>query len=405
MKIVNLILFLFFASLPLYLTEDFRLGIGGVTLTLNFMILIFLFYILILYRRKLTIEKNLVLFFIILIVLMSIHTLGFRSYLNEKIYILYIIKYLAVILGLFFSYQIAKKQIININKLKFYLLIYIIFSSLFLIILIFYYLSLRSPYLGSKFFNPELSRAGKNQLQIYLAITIPVIFYLLSQYKNLLIKILLLISMLVHIVSVIYVGSRGLWLTLGVTVLIYIAINFIKFLFSLKFKKTILINLFWIIFTGVILLNLTKTFETQHVIEKVKTLLYIFMHGTSNVDASVSERTFFLSFASEKIAQNPINMIIGFGLGAFQMLNPYKKVTHNDYIFFLFDLGILGLFIYLFFILLLFLNFKKKNIPIYLILPFFFDLIFINAYNFLLFWIIIGLFLGINDKEMELNHG
>lgn len=98
--------------------------------------------------------------------------------------------------------------------------------------------------------------------------------------------------MLVHIVSVIYVGSRGLWLTLGVTVLIYIAINFIKFLFSLKFKKTILINLFWIIFTGVILLNLTKTFETQHVIEKVKTLLYIFMHGTSNVDASVSERTF-----------------------------------------------------------------------------------------------------------------
>lgn len=65
MKIVNLILFLFFASLPLYLTEDFRLGIGGVTLTLNFMILIFLFYILILYRRKLTIEKNLVLFYYI----------------------------------------------------------------------------------------------------------------------------------------------------------------------------------------------------------------------------------------------------------------------------------------------------------------------------------------------------
>ena len=96
--------------------------------------------------------------------------------------------------------------------------------------------------------------------------------------------------------------------------------------------------------------------------------------------SSLDVRKDFLSTVMDNFSYHPF---FGSGLGDFRVM--YGSVTHNEYFFFLNDLGLVGLLfvcIQLYIIYLLVLSRK----PLYLVLIFYVNFLFVNGYNSMFIW-------------------
>lgn len=387
--------------MPLYLTDDFRLSFIGITFTINLGILVILYISLLASKTRQNLENNAKEILSVAFLLFIIHLLCFRAVLDLEVFIKYVVKFISLMGSFYISYLVGTHFIQTKQRFLNFVLIWVISSTMIIAYLIFYYLSLKALFLGNKFFNPEVTTSGKNQFQIYLAIVIPFIVYVIFHGENLLKKSIGLFALFVHSGAIIYIGSRGLWLTLSVAFIILFFQRVWKAIRTLKIPRKILLNS--LVFVGIIFIigYSSPTLETAHVLKKLKTLVTFFEMGNSRADTSMSERSYLLSFAIDNLATNPKNLIIGSGLGAFQLSNVYGKVTHNDYVFFIHDLGIFGLIIFIVLQITVWRVVVIRNkYPYYLLIPFYIDLVFINAYNFLLFWLLAGMLTGCSSTSV-----
>ena len=387
---MKLLLYAFFATLPLYYTSDFRVYLYGVSITINLIIIFILGIIILISTHKIKISKLKRVFIVLLLLFTLYHTFLYNDVVDSSLYFKYIIK---IYLGffIFFITYIMSAKYLTKNNIDYYLKIFIFSSSVLLSMYIFiYYYVLHTPFLGILIDNPELTTAGKNQAQLYMALSFPVVLYLFSKYKN----IFTIYAFIVHIIAVLYIGSRGLWVSLIFSGLIY-------FLVTLKKYKIYIRSIFKYIASLVLFLAVLFQFsnihlQTEHFSEAIDAynkLISLYENdGDVSTDSSATEREEFIRIGINNLSKN---IFFGNGLGYFLTVNPYKKVTHNDYIFFLSDMGLIGFFLYL---SILFLSLYLLKELKFLVVPFYLDLLFINAYNVAFFWILLGIYLGMKKR-------
>lgn len=262
-------------------------------------------------------------------------------------------------------------------------------SSIFVSIygLIFYFLLEDPAYLiYSTFFNP-------NCLANYLIMTIPVSYLLFKEEKKILKKNRIFCGILIVFVTLILTGSRGAILSLF--------ISFIVFFFLKRefFKdRSIIISLILIflislgiLFTKPVLKEKTVNFFNFH--HRSQLFRFLVWKGTLKIIAE--------------------NIFLGTGYGTFKIVYPKYKLggsntlmTHNIYLQIPAEIGMLGLFFFLF---LLISNFKKdilKENKSQLILVSIFSFLLHNFFEYsyylpangCIFWILIGC-LNLKNKE------
>jgi O-antigen ligase len=389
------LVFLFFLTFPLYAIDEFRLWIGPVSVTINLLILavVMAFFILSYLVRptRILIDKD-VKFFINLIFLFVIYHF-FSCFFSHDINLggKYVFRIFGSLLIFVLSYIFASMLIFNEQKFNNLLIIATASSTVVLLIYIYRYAVIfHSPYLGTEWFFQ--SESGKNQLQIYLLIILPVIYYVSLRTKNK----TLLIGMFIHIVAAIYVGSRGLWLSFFIVFALYFLRYASRFIATLKISRSLLqtiLGLGAIILLCILsfsVLSKSTGFSPDYFYEKfqsVATLQPIAGH------TNMSMRKEYIFISLNYLLSHPL---FGIGLGNFE----YNiRPTHNDYAFFLSDMGIIGFLLFIGIIGYSLHLFYLRKLPLYLILPFYVNLLFINAYVFPFFWLICGIILGINRKH------
>lgn len=390
------LIFLFFLTFPLYAIDEFRLWIGPVSITINLLILavVMAFFILnyLVHPTKILIDKDVQLFINLIFLFVTYHL--FSYFFSQDITLggKYVSRVFGSLLIFVSSYIFASMLIFDEQKLDKLLIIATASSTVALLIYIYRYAVIfHSPYLGSEWFSQ--SGSGKNQIQIYLSIILPVICYVFLRTKN---KTSLL-GLFVHIVAAIYVGSRGLWVSFFIVFALYFLRYALKGIATLKISRSLLktiLGLGSIILVCILsffLLSKSTGFSPDYFygrLQSAATLQPMAGH------ASIIERKEFLFTSLNYLTSHPL---FGIGLGNFEYYN--IAPTHNDYAFLLSDMGMIGFFLFIGIVGYSLYLFYRRKYPFYLILPFYVNLLFINAYAFPFFWLICGIILGISRKH------
>src|SRR5690606_11177880 len=199
------------------------------------------------------------------------------------------------------------------------------------------FLLLRSLFIyNASFFvvNPqEITEAGKNQVAFYLALVIPCIFWYLKSYRlSFIWKIIAISSLMVHIFAVIYVQSRGVLLALAASFVI-------TFFFYGKMKLSMgtVFKIGLVSIVPVYFLFTSSTIDLKGFSEEIE--------GTFTDDvtkSSTSSRENLIVVALNHFYDNPF---IGIGTNNFGKIE--GKATHNTYVQFLAENGIIGFSVFI----------------------------------------------------------
>jgi len=384
-RIYFLLTTLFFFTLPLHLTNEFRIEIGKFHVTINIIILFLVFVFNFLYQKNKIInndDKSIFILFLLLIIY-HIFSLLYSNELNLAYN--YVVKISFAFLTFLAIYFVANNNFFNKNFI-FYFNVFAISSAMLLL----YYI-VQNIIRGNSFltFNYELGwENGKNQIQFYISVVFP-FFLILNLWKNKTIKI---ITIVINLVAIVYVGSRGLWISL---------VFFFIFYFKRKKKNkySLLFVFSFILFGFILFVNNTRNFYFFNIHH-----LYYKLHTLSNFNISDLST---LNILRKQLIDSSISYffnspILGNGLGFFERNNFYHELTHNDYLFFLSDLGLLGFLLFTLLIGLLYKKLYTKGLHLFLI-PFLVNLLFINAYSTQIFWVLCSILLvypKFNHKKM-----
>ena len=278
-----------------------------------------------------------------------------------------------IFLSYFFIYFLVINNIED--ERQFYLLIRLFFITSFIISIytILHYYGFIS-YLRE--FGPVMSTVGqKNWISNYLAIIFPVIFsyLLLEQSKRDKILYFLLLSILY--VTLMICQSRGIWISISLTLIfaIYIIFKFKLFEVFHKNKK-------WLILLLVTFLIITIIYSTDNPLNKSAiTVPQRALSTFDKQDPSINARLLIWKTTLEMIKDKPM---FGSGIGTFKInyldyqaefirSNPYyakysgkAEEAHNEYFQMGAELGIVGLglfFAILFIFYRMVLNYLKKG--------------------------------------------
>lgn len=387
----KLFVFLIFLTFPLYMIDDFRLWIGAISIPINLLILaVFMMILIATYLigpMKISIDKD-VKFFISLMFLFTIyHLFSFVFSQDTDLAVKYISRVLGSLLIFISGYLFASKLIPDEQKLYRFLNIAVVSSTVALLIYIYRYAFIfHSPYLGSEWFTR--SESGKNQIQIYLIILLPIIYYIFLKTKS---KIST-IGLFVHFIAAIYVSSRGLWVSFLIVIAMYALKYIFRFVATMKVSISSLKGGLSIGLMGlVVILIFTTFFKSIDINLDYLYREFISINTLQDVPggASISMRKEFLLTSSNYFSSHPV---FGIGLGDFEYYNSCP--THNDYAFLLSDIGTVGFLLFMVIMGYSFHLFYVRKLSLYLILPFYVNLLFINGYTFPFFWLICGTMLG-----------
>jgi len=336
---------------------------------------------------KISIDKD-VKFFIGLMFLFTIyHLFSFVFSQDTDLAVKYISRVLGSLLIFISGYLFASKLIPDEQKLYRFLNIAIVSSTVVLLIYIYRYAFIfHSSYLGLEWFTP--SESGKNQIQIYLIILLPIIYYIFLKTKS---KICT-IGLFVHFIAAIYVSSRGLWISFLIVIGVYALKYIFGFMATMRVSMSSLksgLSIGLMILVSILIF--TTFFKSIDINLDYFYREFISISTLQDVPGgtSISVRKEFLLTSSNYFSSHPV---FGIGLGDFEYYN--SSPTHNDYAFLLADIGIVGFLLFMVVIGYSFHLFYVRKLPLYLILPFYISLLFINAYTFPFFWLVSGIILG-----------
>lgn len=211
---------------------------------------------------------------------------------------------------------------------------------------------LKAPYFVV---DPELiTEAGKNQVAFYLALVMPCIFWYLRGWNlSIVSKAIVLMILMIHIFASVYVQSRGLLLSLGVggiiTLIFYsdFRMNIGK---SLKFCAVATIPLYFLFSSDIV--------DLASFWREISGLF------SDNTDVQLSDsRTVLLDRSLAYFFGSPF-----FGIGTNNFIILEELVTHNMYMQFLTENGILGFSMFTYLIVVVFISLRRyqSSHPMYL---------------------------------------
>ncbi|MBB3699817.1 O-antigen ligase family protein [Flammeovirga yaeyamensis] len=242
-------------------------------------------------------------------------------------------------------------RINNFTKLEKYIIIVVNLISLWLLIFSFHtYLEMRDP---SVFFYHELSEViNFNAIYLSLIIASSVIFYVSNlKYTHHLLYIIL------PTIIIILLSSKNV-------IVLYLIILFYFLIKQLYLKKRIVFTLLFLLTCLIINSNfLQKRFLNLKKIDYHKVLFEDDVRDMKVPDISI--RLFQIRVTGEILKENPKIFLFGTGIGSSKFkelilqkydkykLTHYRKTNtfisiHNQFIYTLFELGVLGLFLLLF---------------------------------------------------------
>ena len=312
-----------------FITYNINLGIDITLLLALILVLKIVLF------NKITIKKIFytpIMLFLVFYIWM-IMTLTFSSsveYLFNKIF-LFLTNILAFVFPLFFFSKIEIKSLLN----KFVLVstplsIWFIFFILPNMYLNEIYNSVSATYLIVSLYS------GMNILMLLLL--------KVKLFKNSYINLLFII---LNIVVLILSGGRG-----GLVLAFLVLTIFVFFKLKLKQLKLILTSTSLIILSGFIIVNFISQTKYSELFERsiMRLELLTEFNGFNSGGNSVEVRTEMISFSYEKIFHSPTSLLFGYGIGSFSY--EYTGIDgrgypHNLVLEILFELGLIGLLIFL----------------------------------------------------------
>jgi len=193
------------------------------------------------------------------------------------------------------------------------------------------------------------SSANKNITAASILIKTPFLFYILGKYKNVFIRFILLIISGLAFYLLLLLSARASYISL---ILLSVAILIFKLIQFYKNKQTKILKDTLLIFIPILLSFLFFQFNygdenSASVLNRVSQV--------NTEDKSTQQRIRFYQHASDQIVNNPI---VGVGMGNWKIKSidydkkdiagyivPYH--THNDFLEFGAEMGIIGLLLYL----------------------------------------------------------
>lgn len=342
---------------PIFIYYNINLPID-ITLLTGFFLIVDLLIEIIKNRFKIKISQNRINIILILILfyIFMIFTLFYTK--SEVFSLQKTLLFLTSIIA--FIYPILKKGF-NLDKFLKHLIITSLLGASWFVL--HYSLWLTS----NNLINIENFKLIKSQylsIAYVLGILIILLFnksLLLFSNKNTKIFILLLL-----IILLISTGGRGPLLAVILTI-------FIKFIFNLHKKMTFkinmkpLINFFILIQIPIILIIFFFNRQISTLIHSsINRLSYFlaFFESNKSLGNSINSRIELMSFGIQKIFDNPINFIFGYGVGSFGVLYDgidKQNSPHNLFIELFFEFGLIGFLLFLTFLYLLFQKTNKNN--------------------------------------------
>lgn len=393
---MRLLIFAFFVSVPLLMTEELRLNLGAISLPAALLVVLAAGLVLFATnpRQFLRMDKGSGRIFAFAGVLLLVHLIGLIRANDVALALKYTVK-LAAGLGMAHMIFLTLRNHRPIReRFAFYLSAMLIASAVVLA-----YYAGQNLLHGNAYLTTHIDTGrgvGKNQIQVYLALIAPIAWYRFRTAPN----VLWAAVFGIHAFSCVYVGSRGLWVALVLAVLVSVLVSG-RIPTRLSYKRLAgSVRVAGLGLIAVVLLALAAINLGGNLSSKFGSGLdYLEERAASltsdetdlRTSGSVYERKYYVRYGTKLFLSQPV---LGSGLGNFEKSNRYHKLSHNDYIFLLADLGTLGLLAFLVFAISILIVFYHHGIPLYFLLVFFIDLLFINAYSFPVFWIVLAIALA-----------
>lgn len=381
-----------FATIPLLGIRYLRINLFGSSFPIFFIFVITgisLFFFTKNYLKELKADKNTILFVVLLLMfsifqLLNSFRVGSPHYSFDETS-----KTFSSLIVFVFIFYVLKNTIFNQpDSLKKLFIPLIFISTIILIVLIIrYYFHFNSKYLGIILeFRTE---TGKNQLALYLGMLFPVVLNTFLNKRN----FYTFIYLIVHLIAVIYVDSRGVLLCL-----------FLSYMFTFIFLKNQprlqLITIFGLISILVFLVfNFVNNFS-------------LFIDKMNSYNAVKDVHLYKSNEMREILATKSIyffNSSPFFGIGTNNFLAQVGIVNHNSYLQILSEQGVVGFTFFLLLLIILFYVIKQlsKNCNgfehafiISSLVPIFY-FTFINAYNFLLIYIFWAILFSLHNYHLR----
>jgi O-antigen ligase len=383
------ITFLFF---PLLSLEIFRVEFSYFNIPIFFILLILIIISLFVKKEFLfkKINKSEFIFILFFTIFISLHLFNSFRALDTDMSIKFNFKMLSsyfVFFSLSFVFPLEIKE-------KIFKIIIISSTLLLSLYLYHYYYELHAPFLSIEW--KEITEHGKNQLGLYLAIVTPLIYWRVMYEKA---SFLYIMSLLIHLFSIYYSLSRGTWFSFFIGIIISLFLLFIK-------KVTISNNIIFIIKKNIIyLIIILGLLFYSYYYAPFKDVFQLRLQSLITLEdyanrKSISMRKSFINDSFEFFSQSPL-----IGIGTTNFYGKTGYVNHNDYLQVLCEQGLIGSIIFLCMLSIIVINiliFKYEtwyeialanstiNILIYLM--------FVNAYNTILIYVIFALLLKIKTK-------
>ena len=388
-KLLFYLQIIIFSTIPLLSIRYFRLNILKFSFPIFFIFVAFGILIFFILKKNLTdfkINKN-SFYFIFLLFLFTIFQ-AINSY-NNGIYLNSIDEvfktFSSLIVFVFMLFLLNNSLTIHSNNIEKLFKSIIFISTIILIIFIVrYYFYFHSKYLGITF--EYRTETGKNQLALFLGMLFPIVLTNFLNNK----KVLTLLFFIVHAIALYYVDSRGVVVSLFLSyILAYI---FFKNHFTLKIFFFYFILFIFVLLTYYIITNFSLLFTKVNNYNNINDL-HFFKSDEMRTILAIKSLYFFIS-----------SPFIGIGTNAF-----FEKVgylTHNSYLQILCEQGIMGFFLFILILILVYNNFRKiyikgtkfqKSLVIGSLVPFIY-LFFINAHNLILIYIYWSILFVINNN-------
>ena len=385
---------------------------------INYSILFYAFILIVpfLIINSYSISKKFVIFYILFILFLLIHILiplvklNFIPSVNPKD-MPYVMEYLIkLLLGPIVIYLFSK---IIKNKED---LIYFIFTSAATLVVIYVYLHYLyifvygEPYVGVVIDGLGM-KAYKNTFALSLVLLFPYFFYYLIQKKySYIVRLVSLIAIITIFVAMVFINSRSMVIIGIIEILI-----FFYFSSSRKFKFYVIIAA---ICASPLLTNISSDIFYSKIYKKSfnpDVELQEIISSYENYYILKSHRGWLLH---EAVNGSMKNLFIGHGMGEFRIRDTNrgsKTDTHNDFTLILYEYGLIGFLLFLYFIYYLikkFYNYKKlfkthedkDNYDLVVasfasIIGIIISMLFTNIlHSLILFWIHIAIYMSIVDK-------
>lgn len=291
---------------------------------------------------------------------------GITSYLyalNKDEVIVKTVRWIQLPFSLFILMNFYKSNYLNYVKIISTIVTIILLFELYFTYSTYFQLTQYKPYDFSYAYLLRGATGNKNINAASLLIKIPFLFYLISQFKNHIIKYLLTIVLAFTTYLIFIISSRSSIISIFIILTIFI----LRYIYLSIKNKTLNKDIsYFLIFMGmsfsIILFNVNFSGNNSASIIK--------RASTINIeDGSTQQRLRFYQHSVDQLLNNPI---IGVGLGNWKIKSidydkedvvgytiPYH--THNDFLEISTELGIIGLTLYLLIFIFPFLDLLKKK--------------------------------------------